>query len=240
MVVSGFELVNELCDETRFDKSVRGPLRRLRSFAGDGLFTAYTQEPNWSKAHNILLPAFSQHAMQGYHPMMLDIAEQLVLKWGRLNADEEIDVTRDMISLTLDTIGLCGFDYRFRRPGGDPALGLFLEAARTEEDLRPGSGPRAEGRGVADDPAGTQWSTSAATPAGWRRTSGGPSPPSTARRPERARRRRSGGWISWLKGIATWWMSGPPPKAELLRAASTTAARMLDRMCFNIPYILTF
>ena len=113
IVVSGFSLVDELCDEARFDKSVRGALRKVRNFAGDGLFTAYTQEPNWSKAHNILLPNFGQRAMQGYHPMMLDIAEQLVLKWERLNANEEVDVVRDMTSLTLDTIGLCGFDYRF-------------------------------------------------------------------------------------------------------------------------------
>ena len=113
MVVSGFSLVDELSDESRFDKSVRGALRKVRQFGGDGLFTAYTQEPNWSRAHNILLPNFSQRAMQGYHPMMLDIAEQLVLKWERLTADDEIDVGRDMTSLTLDTIGLCGFDYRF-------------------------------------------------------------------------------------------------------------------------------
>ena len=51
--------------------------------------------------------------MQSYHPSMLDIAEQLVTKWERLNADEEIDVVRDMTALTLDTIGLCGFNYRF-------------------------------------------------------------------------------------------------------------------------------
>ena len=51
--------------------------------------------------------------MQSYHPMMLDIAEQLVKKWERLNADDEIDVVHDMTALTLDTIGLCGFDYRF-------------------------------------------------------------------------------------------------------------------------------
>jgi cytochrome P450/NADPH-cytochrome P450 reductase len=113
IVVSGYELVNELCDETRFDKSVRGALRLVRRFGGDGLFTAKTQEPNWSKAHNILLPNFSHRAMQGYHPMMLDIAEQLIFKWERLNSDEDIDVTRDMTSLTVDTIGLCGFNYRF-------------------------------------------------------------------------------------------------------------------------------
>ena len=113
VVVSGHDLVDELCDESRFDKSVRGALRLVRNFAGDGLFTAYTQEPNWSKAHNILLPNFSQRAMQGYHAMMLDIALQLVLKWERLNADDEVDVVHDMTSLTLDTIALCGFDYRF-------------------------------------------------------------------------------------------------------------------------------
>ncbi len=113
VIVSGFDLVDELCDETRFDKAVRGPLRRVRAIAGDGLFTADTTEPNWGKAHNILLSPFGGRAMQSYHPMMVDIAEQLVKKWERLNSDEEIDVVHDMTALTLDTIGLCGFDYRF-------------------------------------------------------------------------------------------------------------------------------
>ena len=85
----------------------------MRAIGGDGLFTADTTEPNWSKAHNILLQPFGNRAMQSYHPSMVDIAEQLVKKWERLNADEEIDVVHDMTALTLDTIGLCGFDYRF-------------------------------------------------------------------------------------------------------------------------------
>lgn len=112
IAVSGFDLVDELCDEKRFDKKVWAPLRNVNEFAGDGLFTSRTKEPNWHKAHNILLPAFSQRAMQGYHAAMLDVAEQLMEKWSRLNADEEIDVPADMTRLTLDTIGLCGFDYR--------------------------------------------------------------------------------------------------------------------------------
>src|SRR5215217_2925024 len=113
VVVSGHDLVDELSDEKRFDKAVRGPLRRVRAVAGDGLFTADTTEPNWSKAHNILLQPFGNRAMQSYHPSMVDIADQLVKKWVRLNGDEEIDVVHDMTALTLDTIGLCGFDYRF-------------------------------------------------------------------------------------------------------------------------------
>jgi len=113
VIVSGHDLVEELSDEKRFDKAVRGPLRRVRAVAGDGLFTADTTEPNWSKAHNILLQPFGNRAMQSYHPSMVDIADQLVKKWERLNGDEEIDVVHDMTALTLDTIGLCGFDYRF-------------------------------------------------------------------------------------------------------------------------------
>jgi cytochrome P450/NADPH-cytochrome P450 reductase len=113
VIVSGHDLIDELSDEKRFDKAVRGSLRRVRAVGGDGLFTADTSEPNWSKAHNILLQPFGNRAMTSYHPSMVDIAEQLVKKWERLNGDEEIDVVHDMTALTLDTIGLCGFDYRF-------------------------------------------------------------------------------------------------------------------------------
>jgi len=130
-VVSGFALVDELMDESRFDKSVRGALHRVRTISGDGLFTAYTTEPNWSKAHNILLPNFGDRAMQGYHPMMLDVAEQLMLKWERLNPDDEIDVVHDMTALTLDTIGICGFGYRFNsfyREDNHPFVDAMVDA----------------------------------------------------------------------------------------------------------------
>jgi len=63
VIVSGHELVDELSDETRFDKAVRGALRRVRAVGGDGLFTADTSEPNWSKAHNILLQPFDMTAL---------------------------------------------------------------------------------------------------------------------------------------------------------------------------------
>jgi cytochrome P450/NADPH-cytochrome P450 reductase len=113
VVVSGFDLANEICDDERFDKMLGAGLINARSVAGDGLFTSWTQEPNWKKAHDIILPSFSMRAIKDYYPMMTDIAMQLVGKWERLNPDEEIDVPADMTRLTLDTIGLCGFDYRF-------------------------------------------------------------------------------------------------------------------------------
>ena len=138
VVVSDHELVNELCDEKRFDKSTNGALRRLRA-ASHGLFTSDTHEKTWSMPHNILLANFSQRAMQAYHPMMLDIAEQLVAKWERLNFDDEVDVTRDMTALTLDTIGLCGFGYRFNsfyREGFHPFVDAMVRTLETVQDRR--------------------------------------------------------------------------------------------------------
>jgi cytochrome P450/NADPH-cytochrome P450 reductase len=114
IIVSGHRLVDELCDESRFDKMVGAGLTAVgEGPAGRGLFTSETADPNWSKAHNVLLPAFSIDAMRGYFPRMLDVAVQLVQKWERLNPDDAVDVPADMTRLTLDTIALCGFDYRF-------------------------------------------------------------------------------------------------------------------------------
>ena len=113
LVISSLELVADACDETRFDKKVSGGLYHLRDFVGDGLFTAYTDEPNWAKAHRILMPAFGPAAMRNYFDDMLDIADQMLTKWERLGPEASIDVSDNMTRLTLDTIALCGFGYRF-------------------------------------------------------------------------------------------------------------------------------
>jgi cytochrome P450/NADPH-cytochrome P450 reductase len=114
LMVSGPDLVDEVCDDTRFDKKVSGGLSNLRRGAtGNGLFTSETDDPLWHRAHNILMSPFSQQSMRDYMPKMLDIAEQLMEKWSRLNPGEEVDVPADMTRLTLDTIALCGFGYRF-------------------------------------------------------------------------------------------------------------------------------
>ncbi len=127
--VSHPDLVAELCDETRFRK-IPGPgLRAVRSFAGDGLFTAFSDEPNWAKAHNILLPAFSQRAMRGYYEMMVEVADALVAKWEGL-AGREVNVPDDMTRFTLDSIAIAGFGYRFNS-FAKAELDPFLESLAT-------------------------------------------------------------------------------------------------------------
>lgn len=111
--VSSQALVHEVCDESRFDKCVHAALEHIRDFAGDGLFTARTEEPNWGKAHRILMPAFGPLGLRKMFDPMLDIAAQLVLRWARFGEHAVIDVADQMTRLTLDTIALCAFDYRF-------------------------------------------------------------------------------------------------------------------------------
>jgi len=113
LIASTQELVKELCDESRFDQKVDGALLHVRDFAGDGLFTARTEEPNWAAAHRILMPAFGPAALRGMFDGMVDIADQLLLKWERQGPANVIDVSDNTTRLTLDTIALCSFSYRF-------------------------------------------------------------------------------------------------------------------------------
>jgi cytochrome P450/NADPH-cytochrome P450 reductase len=114
LFLSGADLAAEVFDDARFDKAIGGGLANLRGGAiGNGLFTSDTDDPLWHRAHEILMAPFSMRAMRDYVPRMVDIGEQLMEKWARLNPDEEVDVPADMTRLTLDTIALCGFGYRF-------------------------------------------------------------------------------------------------------------------------------
>ncbi|SDI79549.1 unspecific monooxygenase/cytochrome P450 / NADPH-cytochrome P450 reductase [Frankineae bacterium MT45] len=112
--VASAAISGELADDTRFAKHVGVGLEQLRPLAGDGLFTAYNAEPNWQRAHNILMPAFTQSAMHGYHPTMLGVARELVASWDRSAAQHApVDIVGDMTKLTLETIGRTGFGYEF-------------------------------------------------------------------------------------------------------------------------------
>ncbi|KQB83306.1 bifunctional cytochrome P450/NADPH--P450 reductase [Corynebacterium oculi] len=112
-IVSSQRLVNELSDETRFKKQLHSSLREIRNFAGNGLFTAEQEDPEWAKAHRILMPAFNPVALKAMYDGMTDIADQLLMKWARTRPDVPVDIPGDFTRLTLDTIALCSFSYRF-------------------------------------------------------------------------------------------------------------------------------
>ncbi|MER7837772.1 cytochrome P450 [Streptomyces sp. NPDC096040] len=136
------DLVGEVCDETRFFKQVeKTPLFHVRDFAGAGLFTAHQHEEEWGMAHRVLLPAFSQRAMRNYYGQMLEIAQDLVGKWER-RAGQPVNITDDYTRLTLDTIALTGFGYRFKsfdeeelHPFLNALLGALVESLRRSQEL---------------------------------------------------------------------------------------------------------
>lgn len=105
-------MLNEICDEKRFNKSVSGALKEVRNGVGDGLFTAFHGEHNWEVAHRTLVPAFGPIGIRDMFDEMYDIATQLVAKWAR-QGSERINVTDDFTRLTLDSIALCAMDKRF-------------------------------------------------------------------------------------------------------------------------------
>ncbi|GGX23650.1 bifunctional cytochrome P450/NADPH--P450 reductase [Streptomyces noursei] len=145
VIVGGLDLVAELADESRFRKNVHNELVEVRKIAGDGLFTAFHHEPNWRKAHDILMPAFSLGAMRSYHGTMLKVARSLIGKWDRVAEVQPVDVPDDMTRLTFDTIGLCGFGYdfqSFRRSDLHPfveAMGRALHFTQEKSESIPGS-----------------------------------------------------------------------------------------------------
>ncbi|QHC24379.1 cytochrome P450 [Streptomyces sp. GS7] len=114
LFLSSLDLVTEVADETRFAKGVSVVLEDVREFAGDGLFTAYNDEPNWARAHEVLMPAFALGSMRTYHPAMLRVARRVMASWDRKLADgTPVEVADDMTRMTLDTIGLAGFGFDF-------------------------------------------------------------------------------------------------------------------------------
>ncbi|PKW11563.1 cytochrome P450 / NADPH-cytochrome P450 reductase [Streptomyces sp. 1222.5] len=146
LVVADTELVADLADEDRFAKHVGPALENVRAFTADGLFTAYNDEPNWARAHDILMPAFALGSMRTYHPAMLRVARRLIDAWDRAaSAGRPVDVPDDMTRMTLDTIGLAGFGYdfgSFERPEPPPfveAMVRCLEWSMTSLARTPGT-----------------------------------------------------------------------------------------------------
>jgi cytochrome P450 len=122
VAVSGLDLVAEVHDETRFGKYVGHHFAMLREVIGDALLTVETDNPNWKLAHDILKPAFSREAMQGYHSIMVDAIREMLDHWDEAERTGRwVDVTGDATRLTLESIARAGFGYSFgpfgrRRP----------------------------------------------------------------------------------------------------------------------------
>lgn len=116
IVISHADLVDDVNNEAAWEKHVGHSLRKLRPVAGDGLFTAYNDEPNWRTAHNILMPAFTKAAMESYHPTMIATVNELTNAWAtRADTDAWIDIPADANRLTTEIVARAGIGHSFNK-----------------------------------------------------------------------------------------------------------------------------
>ncbi|MEO0972023.1 MAG: cytochrome P450, partial [Pseudomonadota bacterium] len=145
VVISSPALVAEIHDDKRFPKRVHGPLPYLREFVGNGLFTAESHSLEWERGHRVLHNGFSPKLVARYHASMVDIVEQMLLRWERHGAQHDIDVSLDMTKVTLDVVALCCFGHRFNnfyRNDAHPfleALSFCLREANERPKRLPGA-----------------------------------------------------------------------------------------------------
>ncbi|WP_082972509.1 cytochrome P450 [Mycobacterium sp. 1245852.3] len=132
IIISDTSLIDELNDEKVWEKHVGHVIRKLRPIGGDGLFTAYNDEPNWSKAHNILMPAFTRAAMLNYHDSIIHTVQELINTWNIGPAGRGwIDIPGEANRLTIEVISRAGFGYAFNKLS-DESVGPFIAAVLRE------------------------------------------------------------------------------------------------------------
>ena len=125
-------LIDEVNDETLWEKHVGPLVQKMRLTLGDGLFTAYNDEPNWHKAHNILMPAFTKTAMKNYHDSMTDTVGELIEAWNIHSANQSwIDILDQANRLTLEIIARAAVGHSFGKLS-DPRENAFSAAIISE------------------------------------------------------------------------------------------------------------
>jgi len=129
IVVAGAALINDVNDDAFWEKNVGFSLRRLRPIAGDGLITAFNDEPNSQRAHNILMPVFSKSAMMAYHDTMAATVHELLDAWHHTLS--WIDIAEEANRLTIEIIARAGFSYSFGKLG-EHNDNSFLDAVLRE------------------------------------------------------------------------------------------------------------
>ncbi len=97
-------LAAEACDETRFEQSRLAALGRdekqpqsnntatLRGFLGDGLQSAFTDEPAWGRGHRILADAFSPGAVNDHVEAITDCCAELVLRLESVDNGKDVAI----------------------------------------------------------------------------------------------------------------------------------------------------
>ncbi|KAI8886916.1 cytochrome P450 [Backusella circina FSU 941] len=94
-------------------KASATPLKEVKPFAGQGLFTSDTDDMDWKLAHKLLMPAFSPRAIKVYQEEMGALTKDLISILEQYKPDEKVEILDWATNITFETIGRIGFGYRF-------------------------------------------------------------------------------------------------------------------------------
>ncbi|KAJ3120991.1 hypothetical protein HK098_004080 [Nowakowskiella sp. JEL0407] len=102
--------------ETQYmTKRIFGIVKNIKAIGGDGLFTTETHEMEWTLARKLLVPAFSQSAMDSYTNDMALVGQKAVDIFNAISMPPsyDVDIPECMTNIVFEMIGSVAFGYSF-------------------------------------------------------------------------------------------------------------------------------
>ncbi|KAL4867085.1 hypothetical protein BDV12DRAFT_171930 [Aspergillus spectabilis] len=142
VLITSAALLEEICDETRFQKCVSGPIVQIRAAVHDSLFTAYHSENEiWGIAHRIMSPLMSPEAVENVFKENLETTGDLIAKWTA-GAKQRVNVTNDLDRNNHQANMLAFFHQRLHiMEGTEPAV-IAANQNSTVEATRKSTRPK--------------------------------------------------------------------------------------------------
>ena len=90
-------------NHTNYGKKSSPFYRMLRQFLGDGLLTS--DGDVWRRQRRLAQPAFQRRRIEALAPMMVECTRSMVERWRGLAPGTRVDVSGEMMALTLQIVG---------------------------------------------------------------------------------------------------------------------------------------
>ncbi|CAG8127709.1 unnamed protein product [Penicillium olsonii] len=141
--ITNAALLEEICDEKRFRKSITGPIVEIRRLANDSLFTAYDHEPSWGIAHRLMAPFVVPEAVKAMYQDIETTTDDLIHKWTPTDdIRRRVDVSNDLDRLNHAANMLCFFGQHTDCVLGDEPPVIKAMSDTTFEAVRRPSRPK--------------------------------------------------------------------------------------------------